>query len=83
MLWNGDAHDEVWKQAATKTLMRLLWENIEIYLYKGMVIGIFLYFVITLYSSIILYVYNAIIIDLFVYMLISLLFYIKCCNKVE
>lgn len=83
MLWNGYAHDEVWKQAAAKTLMRFLWKNIEIYLYKGMVIGIFLYFVITLYSSIILYVYKAIIIDLFVYMLISLLFYIKCCNKVE
>lgn len=48
-----------------------------------MVIGIFLYFVITLYSSKILYAYNAIIIDLFVYMLISLLFYIKYCNKVE
>lgn len=47
--------------------MRFLWKNIEIYLYKGMVIGIFLYFVITLYSSIILYAYNAIIIDLFVY----------------
>lgn len=63
--------------------MRFLWKNIEIYLYKGKVIGIFLYFVITLYSSIILYAYNAIIIDLFVYMLISLLFYIKYCNKVE
>lgn len=59
------------------------YRDILIYLYKGMVIGIFLYFVITLYSSIILYVYNAIIIDLFVYMLISLLFYIKYCNKVE
>lgn len=63
--------------------MRFLWKNIEIYLYKGKVIGIFLYFVIFLYSSIILYAYNAIIIDLFVYMLISLLFYIKYCNKVE
>ena len=83
MLWNGDAHDEVWKQAATKTLMRLLWENIEIYLYKGMVIGIFLYFVIFLYSSIILCVYNAIIIGLFAYLLISLLFYITYCNNIE
>lgn len=63
--------------------MRFLWKNIEIYLYKGKVIGIFLYFVIFLYSSIILYAYNAIIIALFVYMLISLLFYIKYCNKVE
>lgn len=83
MLWNGYAHDEVWKQAAAKTLMRLLWENIEIYLYKGMVIGIFLYFVIFLYSSIILCVYNAIIIGLFAYMIISLLFYITYCNNIE
>ena len=28
--WNGYAHDEVWKQAAAKTLMRFLWKNIEI-----------------------------------------------------
>ena len=83
MLWNGDAHDEVWKQAATKTLMQFLWKNIEIYLYKSMVIGIFLYFVIFLYSSIILCEYNALIIGLFAYMLISLLFYITYCNNIE
>ena len=68
------AHDQVWKQAAAKTLTGS-YEDLEIYLYKGMVIGIFLYFVITLYSSIILYAYNAIIINyLFVYMLISYCF---------
>lgn len=55
--------------------MRFLWKNIEIYLYKGKVIGIFLYFVITLYSSIILYAYNAIIIDLFVYAYIFIVLY--------
>lgn len=52
--------------------MQFLWENIEIYLYKGMVIGIFLYFVIFLYSSIILCEYNAIIIGLFAYIFIVL-----------